>query len=60
MEDSPDAALLTLMADTHVVSPADMERCLREMEAIMVEAAFDPSAPTRVPGPPEGTVLNGA
>jgi len=46
--DSPDAVNVTVMTDTHYVSPADTEAFLREMEAVTVAAAFDPGAPTGV------------
>ena len=46
--DSPDAVNVTVIIDTHYVSPGDTEAFLREMEAVTVEAAFDPSAPTGV------------
>lgn len=42
----PDTIDFTLRVDTHCLSPADLEACLREMEAVMVQAALDPAAPT--------------
>jgi hypothetical protein len=35
-------------ADTHNVSPADMESCVRGLETVLVAAALDPAAPTGV------------
>jgi len=48
LEDADQAVGLTICGDTHFVSPADMEACVRGMEAIIVEASFDGEAPTRV------------
>jgi hypothetical protein len=39
----------SLTADTHAISPADMEALLRGVEAVLVEAALDPAAATGVP-----------
>ena len=44
----PGTVQCELLADTHYVSPADMEACLRELEAVAVEAALDPAARTGV------------
>jgi hypothetical protein len=44
IEDSPDAIALTLCADTHHVSPADMRACLDAIESVIVAAALDASA----------------
>jgi len=49
VEDVPDRIALIIAGDTHCVSPADLEACVRGMEAIAVEAAFDPAVATRVP-----------
>lgn len=43
INDGEDTLDYELFADTHHVSPADMEACVRGMEALAVEAAFDPS-----------------
>jgi Condensation domain len=37
-----------ICADTHYVSPADMETCLRGLEAVAVQAALDPAARTGI------------
>lgn len=46
--DSPDAMSVIVLTDSHYVSPADVEAFLREMEAVAVAAAFDPSASTGI------------
>jgi hypothetical protein len=38
----PDTVNYELSVNTHVLSPADMEICLRGIEAVLVEAALDP------------------
>ena len=48
IDDVPDMIRLTLDIDTHFVSPADAEALLRGMETAAVEAALDPTTPTRV------------
>ncbi|GAA4687126.1 condensation domain-containing protein [Phytohabitans rumicis] len=48
IEDVPDTMALTINGDTHFVSPAHLEACLRGMEQVAVEAALDPAATTRV------------
>ncbi|GAA2642273.1 condensation domain-containing protein [Dactylosporangium fulvum] len=49
VDDVPgDAVRAILFMDTHVVSPGDGEALLRGLEAVAVEAALDPSAPTGV------------
>lgn len=60
IENAPDTIAWTVSFDTHYLSPSRVETLLREMEAILVGAAFDPAAPTgirAVPGaggsPPE-------
>lgn len=49
IEDAPEGIMLIVSADTHYVSPADNEGLARDMEAIAIEALFDPAAPTLVP-----------
>jgi hypothetical protein len=44
----PDTMQYELHADTHCLSPADMEACLRELETVVVGAALDPAARTAV------------
>lgn len=41
VDDLPDAVQMIIFMDTHVVSPADGEALLREIEAVAVEAALD-------------------
>jgi len=55
VDDGPESIVLTVCADTHHISPADIEGLARDMETIAVEAAFDPVAPTRVAVPILGT-----
>lgn len=43
----PDALDYTLIADTGRMSPADLERCLLEVENVLVEGAFGVSPPPR-------------
>ncbi|OLB79450.1 MAG: hypothetical protein AUI14_10285 [Actinobacteria bacterium 13_2_20CM_2_71_6] len=47
-DDVPDALRAIIFMDTHFVSPAEGEALLRGMEAVAVEAAFDPAVPTRI------------
>jgi Condensation domain len=48
----PDTVRYELGADTRYVSPADMEACLRAIEAVAVEAALNPAARTGVRSAP--------
>lgn len=48
VEDIPEGIALQICADTHHVSPENMEAVAREMQAVAVEAALDPTAPTGV------------
>ncbi len=43
INDEPDTLDYELFADTHHVAPADLEACIRGMEALAVAAAFDPT-----------------
>jgi hypothetical protein len=52
VEDAVDTLRYTVFVDTHFLSPAEMEACLRAMEAMAVDAAFDPTAATRVVAAP--------
>jgi hypothetical protein len=45
---SPDAVDVSICADTHHLGPAEIEALALELEAVMVEAAFDATAPTGV------------
>jgi hypothetical protein len=44
----PGTLQYELLADTHFLSPAGMEAALRGAEAVVVQAALDPSAPTGI------------
>jgi hypothetical protein len=46
VEDDPDAIWLTAWTDTHHFAPDDLAALLREMEAVAVAAALDPTMPT--------------
>jgi hypothetical protein len=48
VNDAPGRIACEVCFDTHCVSPADAEACLRTLEAVAVSAAFDPAAPTGV------------
>jgi hypothetical protein len=53
IEDVPGTVACTVSFDTHYISPARVEAFLREMEAALVSAAFDPAARTGIaPAPP--------
>jgi hypothetical protein len=54
INNAPDTIQYELLADTHDLSPASMESFLRAIEAVIVEAALDPSAPTAVQAPGNG------
>jgi hypothetical protein len=57
---SPDAVDVSICADTHHLGPAEIEAFALELEAVMVEAAFDATAPTGVrAGAPLDRVLPG-
>ncbi|MER7009508.1 hypothetical protein ABT297_41575, partial [Dactylosporangium sp. NPDC000555] len=45
------ATQATVFMDTHVIAPGDAEALLRGLEAVAVEAALDPDAPTGVAAP---------
>jgi hypothetical protein len=49
VNDVPDTIDITAQVDTHHISPSDVEALLRGMERVAVDAAFDGTAPTRVP-----------
>lgn len=48
VDDAPGSVALLAEVDTHHVCAADVESILLEMEAVVVEAAFNPKASTRV------------
>lgn len=48
IQDSPDTIHILMMVDAHYIARAQVEATFREMEAIVVRAAFDPSVPTGV------------
>lgn len=49
INDVPDTIDITVQADTHHISPSDVEALLRGLEEVAVSAAFDGTVPTRVP-----------
>lgn len=49
VEDAPESIVLVVSGDTHFVSPADTEGLAWDIEAIAVQAMFDPAVPTLVP-----------
>jgi hypothetical protein len=48
INNEPDTIHYELLADTHYLSPANIEAFLRAFEAVLIEAALDPAAPTAV------------
>jgi hypothetical protein len=48
INNEPDTIQYELLADTHYLSPANIEAFLRAIEAVIIEAALDPAAPTAV------------
>jgi hypothetical protein len=48
IRESLDSVNVLVVTDSHYVAPGDVERILREMEAITVAAAFNPDLPTGV------------
>lgn len=48
VEDVPGTLRMSVCADTHHVSPADIRRCLEEMEAVTVASALDAETRTGV------------
>jgi hypothetical protein len=46
IDDAPDALALSVFVDTHFLSPADTETCLRAVEELAVRAAADPATVT--------------
>jgi hypothetical protein len=48
INDVPDTLHMSLLADTHHLSPADLTACARGMEAALVAASLDPDAPTGI------------
>ena len=50
IDEISDYLVLTLCADTHYVSPQDMQACLSGMEALTIEAALDPAAHIQIRG----------
>jgi hypothetical protein len=44
----PDTIQYELLADTHYLSPANIEAFLRGIESVIIEASLDPAAPTGV------------
>ncbi|MEU7872211.1 condensation domain-containing protein [Dactylosporangium sp. NPDC049140] len=48
VDELPGATQAIVFCDTHVIAPDDVEALLRGLEAVAVEAALDPGAPTAV------------
>lgn len=48
IQDSPDTINVLMMVDAHYIARAQVEAAFREMEAIVVRAAFDPTVPVGV------------
>ncbi|HEX9334985.1 MAG TPA: condensation domain-containing protein [Pseudonocardiaceae bacterium] len=48
VNDAPDTLAMTLLADTHRLSPSDIMACARGMEAVLVAAALDPNTVTGI------------
>lgn len=48
IDDIPGTLHMTLLADTHLLSPLDIAVCARGIETILVTAALDPAASTGV------------
>ncbi|HTX27917.1 MAG TPA: condensation domain-containing protein [Streptosporangiaceae bacterium] len=55
VEPRPGVVSLHLMWDRWSLTTGQVEAIAREVEAVAVEAASDPAAPTRVPGRPNAT-----
>ena len=55
VEPRPDVVSLHLMWDLWSLTNGQVEAIAREVEAVAVEAAFDPAAPTKVPEVPHAT-----
>jgi len=49
-EQERPAVYFAIWGDTHCLAPADIEACARQLEAVVVEAAFDGTAPTGLRG----------
>jgi hypothetical protein len=47
--DTPNTIELIIFADTRYLPPGDIAKFLTQFETILVEAAFDPTAPTLTP-----------
>jgi hypothetical protein len=48
LNNEPETIRYELLADTRDLSPANIKAFLRGIEAVIVEAALDPAAPTAV------------
>jgi hypothetical protein len=48
VDDVPDVIRLFVLIDTWHIAPGDAETCLRSMEEVVVDAAFDAALPTGV------------
>jgi hypothetical protein len=49
VDELPGETRAIIFCDTHAIAPADAEALLRGLEAVAVQAALDPDAPTLVP-----------
>jgi hypothetical protein len=46
VDEAPDGLYVLMVVDTHFVSPADLEACLRGVEEVLVDAAVNPAVQT--------------
>jgi hypothetical protein len=51
IDDAPDAVALRIEADTHGLSPAQIEQVVREIEEVAVTAALQPDLSTGIKRP---------
>lgn len=54
INDSPDAVDILISADASFLGSTGLERCARELEAVLVRAATETAAPPAVTAPAEG------
>lgn len=52
INDTPDTVDFSIAVDTAVITPDELEACVRGIEAVLIEAAFDSDARTGVRGEP--------
>jgi hypothetical protein len=53
-EQERPAVYFAIWGDTQCLAPADIEACARQLETVVVEAAFDGTAPTGLRGDHSG------